>query len=482
MKLKIDEGFKSLIPPLQPEEYQQLEANILQEGVRDALVTWNGVLIDGHNRYAICQKHALTFPTVQRDFESRDDALMWIIRNQLGRRNITAFMRGELALQLKPLIAAKAKANQGQRTDLHGNNILPNLAKSNIVNTRKELADASGVSHGTMDKIERIVKDAPEPIKAKARSGEVSTHKAYQVTTFLTKVSDDLRDDAYALFDDDLNSYEELAKHDHDIQRKMIASVKSGDAKTIRDAKRLYERNQRKQKQSDAIEQASVSPVDERVTILHGDVFDMLNQIPDNSINLLATDPPYNMNKFDGDSFEQEAFIDFTRQWLKAVIPKMATEYHMFISFASHLFSDLEMIVRDLQLPIQSRLIWHYRNAGGKSSGKYGLSKTYEPILHIGNRVLNLPEDWDDRRFDVWTIAVPQAQYAEGKWHPTQKPLELMQRIIDFGSYPDEHVLDLFAGSGTTGVAALNLGRYVTLIENNQEYVNAIKARISTNN
>jgi N6-adenosine-specific RNA methylase IME4 len=86
--MKIDAEFQALIPPLRPEEFAQLEANILAEGVRDPLVTWDGVLIDGHNRYAIATKHGLTYQVVTRDFANRDAACDWVDRNQLGRRNL----------------------------------------------------------------------------------------------------------------------------------------------------------------------------------------------------------------------------------------------------------------------------------------------------------------------------------------------------------------------------------------------------------
>ena len=62
----IDPEFKALIPPLVPEELAQLEANILADGCRDPLVTWRGILIDGHNRFEICSRHGLEFQTVER--------------------------------------------------------------------------------------------------------------------------------------------------------------------------------------------------------------------------------------------------------------------------------------------------------------------------------------------------------------------------------------------------------------------------------
>lgn len=116
--MKIDEEFSSLIPPLSDEEYRGLEESILNEGCRDALIVWDDILIDGHNRYRICEAHGLPYQTVQKEFASRDEVKLWMIQNQLSRRNLTAFVRSELALKLKPLIAGMAKQKQGTRNDL----------------------------------------------------------------------------------------------------------------------------------------------------------------------------------------------------------------------------------------------------------------------------------------------------------------------------------------------------------------------------
>ena len=88
-ELTIDQDFKDLIRPLRSQEYLQLEENLLADGCREPIVVWNGVIIDGHNRYEICKKHGIAFSTVSKDFSSREDAIVWICANQLGRRNIS---------------------------------------------------------------------------------------------------------------------------------------------------------------------------------------------------------------------------------------------------------------------------------------------------------------------------------------------------------------------------------------------------------
>ena len=114
MSITIDKEFESLIPPLSAEEFQQLEENCLRDGIRDALIVWeqdgNDILIDGHNRFRIVGKHpTIQFNIKRMQFADRNEAIRWIILNQFGRRNLSAYDRSILALKLKPVIAEKAK-------------------------------------------------------------------------------------------------------------------------------------------------------------------------------------------------------------------------------------------------------------------------------------------------------------------------------------------------------------------------------------
>ena len=177
--IQIDSEFKNLIPPLSSEERQGLESSLLKEGCRDALVLWGDILIDGHNRYEICTKHNIPYKTVQREFGSREAVIEWIILNQFGRRNLPAHERARLALRLKPVIAEKARENQGQRNDLTSSKFLENVVREH---TDDKIAKTAGVSTETIRKVERIEEDAPEPVVTASRQGQISVNAAYQVT------------------------------------------------------------------------------------------------------------------------------------------------------------------------------------------------------------------------------------------------------------------------------------------------------------
>jgi len=97
-KMKISEKFKNLIPPLTSEEFNQLEQNCIKDGILESIKTWQGTIIDGHNRYNIAVKNGLSFETKEINFNSESEVVEWIILLQLGRRNLTesqkSYLRG----------------------------------------------------------------------------------------------------------------------------------------------------------------------------------------------------------------------------------------------------------------------------------------------------------------------------------------------------------------------------------------------------
>lgn len=174
MEIKIKEEFKELIPPLTNEEYKQLEDNCLEEGIREKIILWNNYIIDGHNRYKIANQWNLEIETESKSFSSEEAVKEWMILNQFGRRNLSNYQRSVLALQLEDVFRAKAKQNQGSRNDITSVRNLTN------VDTKKELSKVAAVSHDTIAKVKKIQEKAPEEIKAKLSTGEVSINAAYK--------------------------------------------------------------------------------------------------------------------------------------------------------------------------------------------------------------------------------------------------------------------------------------------------------------
>lgn len=180
MSITIDNEFRTLIPPLTAEEFSQLEANCLENGIQDSLKTWNGVLVDGHNRHEIAEKHGLEYKTEEMEFSSRDDVKLWIIKNQLGRRNLDKWQRFDLAKQQEHIEKARAKKVQMSNLVQNKHTEPENLPPRKQGDTRDIMGERVGVSGKTYDKMKAIDESDNEEIKKAVRNKEVSIDRAYR--------------------------------------------------------------------------------------------------------------------------------------------------------------------------------------------------------------------------------------------------------------------------------------------------------------
>jgi len=177
--LLINEELKNLLPPLSAKELAGLEESIMKHGCLSPMIVWNGILVDGHHRYEICTKREIPFSVQNIVFDDLDAAKLWAWKHQEHRRNLTKYLRAELALKLKDTIAAKAKEQQkasgGDRKSEQAKSVCQNSDKPITVDTKKELATIAEVSHDTLVKAAYIAEHADEETKEKLRRGEKGT-------------------------------------------------------------------------------------------------------------------------------------------------------------------------------------------------------------------------------------------------------------------------------------------------------------------
>jgi hypothetical protein len=192
MQITVNEELKAYIDPLTPDEHAALERSILAEGCRDALVLWGELLVDGHNRYGICQKHGLPFQTVQSTrFQSMADVHLWMIDQHLGRRSVSDFQRGVLALRKREIlaerraqtIAATAQGDDAALVEPHPapqNNAVP---EANPLKSRADIAKVARLSNSQVVQIEKIQKQAAPELVAAIKSGVISINTAAAVAS-----------------------------------------------------------------------------------------------------------------------------------------------------------------------------------------------------------------------------------------------------------------------------------------------------------
>ncbi|RQO83224.1 plasmid replication/partition related protein [Acidovorax sp. FJL06] len=196
MNIVVNEELKAYIEPLTPDEHDALERSILTEGCRDALVLWGDVLVDGHNRYGICQKHGLPFQTVQNPrFTSMEDVHLWMIDQHLGRRSVSDFQRGVLALRKREIISdRKARASTApEPTESAASTTaevpaaapeaMAALPAPDPLSSREAIAKAARLSSSQVVMIEKIQKQAAPELVAAVKSGTISINAAAAVAT-----------------------------------------------------------------------------------------------------------------------------------------------------------------------------------------------------------------------------------------------------------------------------------------------------------
>lgn len=183
MQLKIKKEFKELIPDLSAEEFKQLEDNCINDGIRDKLIIWEDYIIDGHNRFEIAGKHNLKFQTEEIAFDNEDEAKIFIINLQLGRRNLVEFVKIELMQKRKEILLKVGKEKQREAGKLYGENhkqeVLSIIDKTSH-NTREKLSKELKISSGKLAQAEIVIKKATPEVKQKLRAGEISINNAYQ--------------------------------------------------------------------------------------------------------------------------------------------------------------------------------------------------------------------------------------------------------------------------------------------------------------
>ena len=233
--------------------------------------------------------------------------------------------------------------------------------------------------------------------------------------------------------------------------------------------------------------------------IIHGDALEVLQQIPDESIDLIFVDPPYNIGKnFAGrkDKWKTDKdYLDWCYQWIDLCIQKVKPNGSLYLMTSTQFMPYFDLYVRD-KVTILSRIVWSYDSSGVQAKNYFG--SMYEPILYCVKNKNNYTFNSDDilveaktgakRKLidyrkdppqpyktekvpgNVWDFARVRYRMEEYENHPTQKPISLLERIIKASSNEEDVVLDRFCGTFTTCFVAQQLKRRFIGIEIQEEY------------
>ena len=215
---------EQLLPPLSGEQFSALEGDILENGCyAPVIVNEDMVIVDGHNRFRICEKHGLPFRMLVFSFADLLEAKQWALDTQKGRRNLDKWELGKIALKLRKDIEARAKANQSAAggDKFSEKPLLATLPEAvSAVDTRKELANAVGLGERTMGKVMQIDEHAPTVIREALDRGELSINQGYNLTRQIQEIPEELREEAVARAVELIHAKEELRRTDAEAEHR----------------------------------------------------------------------------------------------------------------------------------------------------------------------------------------------------------------------------------------------------------------------
>lgn len=183
---------EQLLPPLSAEQLSALERDVLENGCYAPIIVNESMeIVDGHNRFRICEKHGLPFKMMVFSFADLLEAKQWAVETQRNRRNLSMWELGQIALKLKPDLELAAKNNQGLRADLSVNS-----SKSyEPVDTRKAMAHTVGIGEQSMGRIAQLTENAPQTLKKALDSKAVSINRAWEIMKTVQQMPPETQDD-----------------------------------------------------------------------------------------------------------------------------------------------------------------------------------------------------------------------------------------------------------------------------------------------
>lgn len=240
--------------------------------------------------------------------------------------------------------------------------------------------------------------------------------------------------------------------------------------------------------------------------VYNTDFLEGVKEIPDSSIDLVVADPPYGLGKDygnDSDKLEYEQFMEWTKKWIDLIVPKIKPTGSFYI-FATWRYSPEIFVYLKSKMNMINEIIWDRKvpSMGGSTRrfssvhdtiGLFAKSKDYyfdldavriaydEETKKARSRSIFIGKKWLEVGYnpkDLWSVSRLHKIHSEREDHPTQKPIEIIERMIKASCPEGGVVLDPFAGSGTTVASCLLTNRNYIAYEINQDYYETIQKRI----
>ena len=452
--MKIDREFQARIPKLKPSELAALEASIVAEGCRDALAVWSrdgkdDVLVDGHNRKAICERLCISYKTTAMSFDNRQAVIDWMLRHQLGRRNLSKEAASDLIGQV---YNQRKKPHRGEEKVIVQNELL-NEATYDAVATELGVS-ASTVKRGgdyatAIDRLTSLLGVERDDLRESEfiREGKAAKGRKLRMADVIemgkhpgTYETGKKAGKPYGLTDDDVAAvWKKLAD--------------AGDACT---SVKAAVRELRNEKAARKVKTAK----DELVEVRLGDFVEIAKDIPDGSVDIIITDPPY-----------PHEFIGCWSQ-LSEVAARILKPHGLCIAYSGKLHLDQCMARMGEHLSFYWQIVFmqtvmptiHPRKVNTK----------YKPILVFQN----VPAGGKVQAHDRFFIDVIDGQKVEKDAHEWQQSADGVEKLIDIFTNVNDMIFEPFSGGGTTALVARRMNRRCIACEIDKKAYQGSVARV----
>lgn len=462
--------------PMEIETIDELAQDIAEHGQKIPIETLDGKILDGRRRHTACLRVGIVPTFKALDPKTVRDPVAYVLSLNLHRRHLDESQRAMVAGRVEEIYASAAKERQKRKP---ASSVPVNLPEQKT-EAREAAGKALGVSGKSVDFAKKVLNEGtPELVRAVDR-GEVAVSTAAVIASAPAKKQKQL--------------------------------VESRDNKAIiAEAKRIKQQEaeeRRERRRQELLAKAAAAPVESETDweLIQGECAHQLSKLEAGSCRLLFADPPYNIGIDYGEGSKADrqsdsSYLAWCEKWMKQAHRLLAPDGSFWVMICDEYAGEYAVTLKSVGFTIRNWIKW-YESFGVNTANKF--NRTSRHIFYCvkdPNRFVFNPEavsrpsarqaKYGDSRAnpdgkiwdDVWGIEPPLPRVVGTSREripdfPTQLPIALLEAVVGCASDPGDLVCDPFNGSGTTGVACINLGRRYIGIEKSEQFLEAAKVRL----
>ncbi len=442
--MRIDSKLKGLIPKLKPSELAALEHSIQEEGCRDPLTVWcrpgkDDVLVDGHNRKEICDRLGVEYDVVEMEFNDRQEVLDWMLRHQLTRRNLSTEAAADVIGQI---YNQRKKKHGGDRASSQNGNLKTCDIVAEELGVGKTTVNRHGDYAAALGRLTDVLDVCRDDLRAGefVKDGEESKGRKLRINDVVTLADDDVSD--------------------ADVKAVWKKLTDAGD--TCNSVKAAL-RELKNDKAAKKIKKTKDKLVDVRL----GNFVDIADELPDASVDIIITDPPY-----------PHEFIEVWSD-LSKVASRILKPHGLCIAYSGKLHLDECMRRLGEHLSFYWQIM--FLQTVSPAVHPRRVNTKYKPILIYQN----VPEGgkveahkFSDGSNGKYFFDVIEGGQVEKDAHEWQQSADGVEKLIEEFTLAGDLIFEPFSGGGTTPLVAKHMNRRCIACEIDKKAYKGSVARV----